>query len=227
MKTLFFSLMTMLGVAFSTAGSEATTLADDLTVKAGGSISNFTTHRGLATREDSIGGFATLGAPLGGGLLAYDWSLNDTDDGGELDFALSYSRGASLLGHDFGFTAGFGSVESTFGDREEIFAGLSYTWLADLTATVWHETENDWVGVELGASYDIATPVENLTVSPFASVNLADEYTAVELGVKAGYAVTDQLSISAKASFNNNDFEGSSFEVDNEWIFGAGATFKF
>ena len=88
MKTLFFSLMTMLGVAFSTAGSEATTLADNLTVEAGGSISNFTTHRGLATREDSIGGFATLGAPLGGGLLAYDWSLNDTDDGGELDFAV-------------------------------------------------------------------------------------------------------------------------------------------
>ena len=227
MKKLFFSLMTMLGVAFSTAGSEATTLADNLTVEAGGAISNFTTPRGLATREDSIGCFATLGAPLGGGLLAYDWSLNDTDDGGELDFALSYSRGASLLGHDFGFTAGFGSVESTFGDREEIFAGLSYTWLADLTATVWHETENDWVGVELGASYEIATPVENLTVSPFASVNLAYEYTAVELGVKAGYAVTEQLSISAKASFNNNDFEGSSFEVDNEWIFGAGATFKF
>jgi hypothetical protein len=227
MKKLFFSLMTMLGVAFSNAGSEATTLADTLSVEAGASISNFTTHRGLATREDSLGGSATLGAPLGGGLLAYDWSLNDTDDGGELDFGLSYSRGASLLGQDFGFSAGFGSVESSLGDREEIFAGLSYSWLADLTATVWHETENDWVGVELGASYDIATPVENLTVSPFALVNLADEYTAVELGVKAGYAVTDQLSISAKASFNNNDFEGSSFEVDDEWIFGAGATFKF
>ena len=52
-------------------------------------------------------------------------------------------------------------------------------------------------------------------------------HSAVEVGVKAGYAVSDQLSISAKASFNNNDFEGSSLEVDKEWIFGAGATFKF
>ena len=227
MKKLFFSLMTLLGVALSNAGSEATTLADTLSVEAGASISNFTTHRGLGVREDSLGGTASLSAPLGGGLLAYDWALSDTDDGGELDFSLSYSRGASLLGHDFGLIAGIGSVESSFGDREEIFAGLSYTWIADLTATVWHETENDWLGVELGASYDIATPVENLTFSPFALVNLADEYTSVEVGVKAGYAITDQLSVSAKASFNNNDFEGSSFEVDEEWVVGAGVSYKF
>ena len=83
------------------------------------------------------------------------------------------------------------------------------------------------IGVELGASYDISTAVENLTLSPFALVNLADEYTAVELGVKAGYAITDQLSVSAKASFNNNDFEGSSFEVDEEWVVGAGVSYKF
>jgi hypothetical protein len=144
-----------------------------------------------------------------------------------LGFSLSYSRGASLLGQDFGLIAGIGSVESILGDRDEIFAGLSYGWLVDLTATVWHETENDWTGVELGASYDISTAVENLTLSPFALVNLADEYTAVELGVKAGYAITDQLSVSAKASFNNNDFEGSSFEVDEEWVVGAGVSYKF
>ena len=40
MKKLFFSLMTMLGVALSNAGSEATTLADTLSVEAGASISN-------------------------------------------------------------------------------------------------------------------------------------------------------------------------------------------
>ena len=91
--------------------------------------------------------------------------MSDTDNGGELDFSLSYSRGASLLGHDFGLIAGIGSVESSLGDREEIFAGLSYTWIADLTATVWHETENDWLGVELGASYDITTPVTQLQIS--------------------------------------------------------------
>jgi len=206
---------------------KATTLADTLGVEAGASISNFSTHRGLAVRDDSIGGVASLSAPLGGGTLAYDWALSDTDNGGELDFSLSYSRGASLLGQDFGLIAGIGSVESILGDRDEIFAGLSYGWLVDLTATVWHETENDWTGVELGASYDISTAVENLTLSPFALVNLADEYTAVELGVKAGYAITDQLSVSAKASFNNNDFEGSSFEVDEEWVVGAGVSYKF
>jgi hypothetical protein len=225
MKKLILTTLLM-GAAMISA-VKATTLADTLGVEAGASISNFSTHRGLAVRDDSIGGVASLSAPLGGGTLAYDWALSDTDNGGELDFSLSYSRGASLLGQDFGLIAGIGSVESILGDRDEIFAGLSYGWLVDLTATVWHETENDWTGVELGASYDISTAVENLTLSPFALVNLADEYTAVELGVKAGYAITDQLSVSAKASFNNNDFEGSSFEVDEEWVVGAGVSYKF
>ena len=220
-------LTTLLMGAVMIGAVKATTLADTLGVEAGASISNFSTHRGLAVRDDSIGGVASLSAPLGGGTLAYDWALSDTDNGGELDFSLSYSRGASLLGQDFGLIAGIGSVESILGDRDEIFAGLSYGWLVDLTATVWHETENDWTGVELGASYDISTAVENLTLSPFALVNLADEYTAVELGVKAGYAITDQLSVSAKVSFNNNDFEGSSFEVDEEWVVGAGVSYKF
>ena len=44
MKKLFFSLMTMLGVALSSADSEAATLAD-ISVEAGASISNTTTHR--------------------------------------------------------------------------------------------------------------------------------------------------------------------------------------
>ena len=225
MKKLILTTLLM-GAAMISAVI-ATTLADTLGVEAGASISNFSTHRGLAVRDDSIGGVASLSAPLGGGTLAYDWALSDTDNGGELDFSLSYSRGASLLGQDFGLIAGIGSVESILGDRDEIFAGLSYGWLVDLTATVWHETENDWTGVELGASYDFSTALENLTLSPFALVNLADEYTAVELGVKAGYAITDHLSVSAKASFNNNDFEGSSFEVDEEWVVGAGVSYKF
>ena len=142
MKKLILTTMLM-GAAMISA-VKATTLANTLGVEAGASISNFSTHRGLAVRDDSIGGVASLSAPLGGGTLAYDWALSDTDNGGEFDFSLSYSRGASLLGQDFGLIAGIGSVESILGDRDEIFAGLSYGWLVDLTATVWHETENDW-----------------------------------------------------------------------------------
>ena len=227
MKTLLIGLMTVLGAAFSIAGSEATTLADNLKVEAGASISNFTTDRGLAPREDSLGASILLGAPVGGGTFAFDFGLSDTDDGGELDFSASYAKGISLLGQNFDLTAGISSVESVFGDREEVFVGLGYTWVADLTATVWHEDNNEWYGVELGASYDIETPVAGLIATPFATVNIADEYSAVEVGVKATYKVSDQLSVGAKASYNNNDFDGSSFDVDNEWIIGAGASFKF
>ena len=78
MKTLLLGLMTVLGAAFSIAGSEATTLSSNIKGEAGASISNFTTDRGLATREDSIGASILLGAPVGGGTVAFDFALSDT-----------------------------------------------------------------------------------------------------------------------------------------------------
>ena len=227
MKKLFFSLMTMLGIALSNAGSQATTLATDLSVEGGASISNFSTHRGLATREDSIGGSLALSTAVGGGDLSFGASLFDTDGGGEMDFGASYSLGVDLFGQNIGLTAALKDTESIFGDREELSLTASYTYIADLSVGVWYEDNNDWFGVELGVSYDFKTPVKNLTLSPFVTVNLAEEYEALELGVKADYVLTEDVSIIGKVSFNNNTFEGSSFEVDEEWVVGAGLSYKF
>ena len=227
MKKLFFSLMTMLGIALSNAGSQATTLATDLSVEGGASISNFSTHRGLATREDSIGGSLALSTAVGGGDLSFGASLFDTDGGGEMDFGASYSLGVDLFGQNIGLTAALKDTESIFGDREELSLTASYTYIADLSVGVWYEDNNDWFGVELGVSYDFKTPVENLTLSPFVTVNFAEEYEALELGVKADYVLTEDVSIIGKVSFNNNTFEGSSFEVDEEWVVGAGLSYKF
>ena len=227
MKTLLFSLTTMLGIAFSIAGSQATTLATDLSVEGGASISNFSTHRGLATREDSIGGSLALSTAVGGGDLSFGASLFDTDGGGEMDFGASYSLGVDLFGQNIGLTAALKDTESIFGDREELSLTASYTYIADLSVGVWYEDNNDLFGVELGVSYDFKTPVENLTLSPFVTVNFAEEYEALELGVKADYVLTEDVSIIGKVSFNNNTFEGSSFEVDEEWVVGAGLSYKF
>ena len=227
MKKLFFSLMTMLGIALSNAGSQATTLATDLSVEGGASISNFSTHRGLATREDSIGGSLALSTAVGGGDLSFGASLFDTDGGGEMDFGASYSLGVDLFGQNIGLTAALKDTESIFGDREELSLTASYTYIADLSVGVWYEDNNDLIGVELGVSYDFKTPVENLTLSPFVTVNFAEEYEALELGVKADYVLTEDVSIIGKVSFNNNTFEGSSFEVDEEWVVGAGLSYKF
>ena len=227
MKKLFFSLMTMLGIALSNAGSQATTLATDLSVEGGASISNFSTHRGLATREDSIGGSLALSTAVGGGDLSFGASLFDTDGGGEMDFGASYSLGVDLFGQNIGLTAALKDTESIFGDREELSLTASYSYIADLSVGVWYEDNNDLFGVELGVSYDFKTPVENLTLSPFVTVNFAEEYEALELGVKADYVLTEDVSIIGKVSFNNNTFEGSSFEVDEEWVVGAGLSYKF
>lgn len=226
MKKLILKTLLMGAVMISAVN--ATTLAENVDVSAGVSVTNFTTDRGLATRDDSFGYSLSLGAPLSDGTLSFGVDLNDLDGDFEQDFAITYGREISVFGQTFGAILSFAGTDSSFGDREEISAGVKYaTPFGDVTTTVWNELENDWFGVEIGVSRDIASPVDNLTLTPFATVNLADEYKALEVGLKAGYAVSDQLSLSTKLSYNNNDFEGSSFEVDNEWIVGAGLNFKF
>ena len=78
-KTLF-SLLTILGIAFSNAGTQATTLADNIGVSGGISVSNFTTDRGLAVREDSFDYSLSLTAPLAGGDFSIGLGLADSDD---------------------------------------------------------------------------------------------------------------------------------------------------
>jgi|TARA_R110000824_G_C15024562_1_gene658723 hypothetical protein len=226
MKKLILTILTMGAVMISAVN--ATTLADNIDVSAGVSTTNFTTDRGLATREDSFGYSLSLGAPLSDGTLSFGVGLNDVDGDFEQDFAITYGREISVFGQTLGAVLGFAGTDSSFGDREEISAGFTYgTTFGDVTTTVWNELENDWFGVEIGISRDIASPIADLTLTPFVTANLAEEYKAIEAGLKAGYIVSDQLSLSAKLSYNNNDFEGSSFEVDNEWIVGAGLNFKF
>ena len=219
-------ILTLLGASIISAAS-ATTVATDLSVEGGASITNFSTDRGLAKREDSIGVSLALSTALGAGDLSFGASLSDTDGGGEMDFGASYSLGVDLFGQNIGLTAALKDTESIFGDREELSLTADYTYIADFSVGVWYEDNNDWFGVELGASYDFKTPVENLTLSPFITVNIAEEYEALELGVKANYVLTEDISIVGKVSFNDNDFEGSSFEVDEEWIVGAGLSYNF
>lgn len=219
-------ILTLLGASLMSA-AYAGTVATDLSVEGGASISNFSTDRGLAKREDSIGVSVALTAPVSVGDLSFGASLFDTDGGGEMDFTASYSLDYDLFGQNIGLTAALKNTESIFGDREELSVTASYTYIADITVGLWYEDNNDWLGVELGVSYDFETPVENLTVSPFITANIAEEYEALELGVKAGYVLTEDISIVGKLSFNDNDLEGSSFEVDKEWVVGAGLSYKF
>ena len=219
-------ILTLLGASIISAAS-ATTVATDLSVEGGASISNFSTDRGLATREDSIGASLALSTALGGGDLSFSASLFDTDGGGEMDFGASYSLGVDLFGQNIALTAALKDTESIFGDREELSLTADYTYIAVFSFGVWYEDNNEWFGVELGASYDFKTPVENLTLSPFVTVNIAEEYDSLELGVKANYVLTEDISIVGKVSFNDNDLDGSSLEVDQEWIVGAGLSYNF
>ena len=221
-------ILTLLLVAIFGGAAFGTTLADS-SVGVGFSASNFETSRGLAVREDAFGYSLNLTAPVNGGDLSFGVGLYDIDgDSEDSDYSISYTRGIELFGQKLGAKASFSGFDSTFGDRDEIAVGLLYKYsIVDAELAVWHDFDNDWYGVEIGASTSVETPISDLTVTPFVTLNLVDEYTAIEAGLKASYPVTDQISASLKASYNNNDFDGSSFEVEDEWIIGAGIGYKF
>ena len=230
MKTLLFSLTTLLGVTFGNAGVTVTNLLGDLSPELGVTYSELSTHRGVATREDSLAFSALVGVPVEGANLSIGVDLHDVDGDTEKDWSIAYARPIEIFGQSLGARAHLKRIDSSHGGWEEIGLALTYAHdVADLTATVWHEADSAGAyGVEIMVSRDFDTPVKSLTVTPFAAVNIADEYDGVEAGIAATYELDNGLSLFVKAAYNDNDLDSSSaYALDNDWSVGAGASFKF
>ena len=229
MKTLLFSLVTMLGVTIGNAGISAVDLAENISVDASVSYSNLSTSGGLAVREDSLGYSVLLGTSFEGGVASVGVDIYDADGGTDTDLSISWARPVTVLGQSLEAEIYLQQIESSYGGWEEAGLGLTYSneW-ADVTATFWHELGTDAsYGVEITVSRDFAVPVENLTVSPFVAVNIANDYNAVEVGVSADYDFGNNVSVGAKVSYNHNDVDGSAYSLDNDWVVGAGFNYKF
>tara|TARA_Y100001938_G_C8052846_1_gene412791 strand:+ start:476 stop:1165 length:690 start_codon:yes stop_codon:yes gene_type:complete len=229
MKTLLFSLVTLLGVTLGNAGLSAVDLAENISVDASVSYSNLSTSGGLAVREDSLGYSVLLGTSFEGGVASVGVDIYDADGGTDTDLSISWARPVTILGQSLEAEIYFQQIESSYGGWEEAGLGLTYSneW-ADVTATLWHELGTDAsYGVEITVSRDFTVPVENLTVSPFVAVNIANDYNAVEVGVSADYDFGNNLSVGAKVSYNHNDVDGSAYSLDNDWVVGAGFNYKF
>lgn len=230
MKTLLFSLASMLGVTIGNAGITVTDLLGDFSSEASVSYSNLSTNRGLATREDSSAFSALVGVPVEEAQVSLGIDLHEVDGDLEKDWSVSYARPVKVFGQDLGAKAHFKRIDSSHGDWGEIGLALTYSHdLADLTATVWREVEsNDAHGVEVKVSRDFSTPVESLAVAPFVAANVSNEYSSVEAGVSATYDFSNGFSLFLKGAYNNNDLDSSdAYALDDDWSFGAGVSLKF
>lgn len=232
MKKLVIGLMTVLGVAFSSAETcvaTSPTLTQGISVEAGVSHSELTNTRGLKVRDDAFNYSLLLGTDVGGGSLSAGVGLFETDDDTDSQIDLSWNTGVDLLGQAFDAKVSFQKVETDFGGWEQFGLGLAYSHeLADVSATVWHElgSSADY-GVELTASRIFATPVANLSVIPFVTTNFANSYNALEVGTVVDYDFGNGLSVAAKAAYNNNDLDNSSYSLDHDWNVGLGFKYEF
>ena len=232
MKKLVIGLMTVLGVAFSSAETcvaTSPTLTQGISVEAGVSHSELTNTRGLKVRDDAFNYSLLLGTDVGGGSLSAGVGLFETDDDTDSQIDLSWNTGVDLLGQAFDAKVSFQKVETDFGGWEQFGLGLAYSHeLADVSATVWHElgSSADY-GVELTASRIFATPVANLSVIPFVTTNFANSYNALEVGTVVDYDFGNGLSVAAKAAYNNNDLDNSPYSLDHDWNFGLGFKYEF
>ena len=232
MKKLVIGLMTVLGVAFSSAETcvaTSPTLTQGISVEAGVSHSELTNTRGLKVRDDAFNYSLLLGTDVGGGSLSAGVGLFETDDDTDSQIDLSWNTGVDLLGQAFDAKVSFQKVETDFGGWEQVGLGLAYSHeLADVSATVWHElgSSADY-GVELTASRIFATPVANLSVIPFVTTNFANSYNALEVGTVVDYDFGNGLSVAAKAAYNNNDLDNSPYSLDHDWNVGLGFKYEF
>ena len=230
MKKLVIGLMTVLGAAFSSAGTETSSnLTQGIAVDIGVSHSELTNTRGLKVRDDAFNYSLLLGTDVGGGSLSAGVGLFETDDDTDSQIDLSWNTGVDLLGQAFDAKVSFQKVETDFGGWEQVGLGLAYSHeLADVSATVWHElgSSADY-GVELTASRIFATPVANLSVIPFVTTNFANSYNALEVGTVVDYDFGNGLSVAAKAAYNNNDLDNSPYSLDHDWNVGLGFKYEF
>ena len=229
MKTVLISLMTMLGVAVGNAGVTATDLLGDIFSEVGASYSNLSTSNGLATRDESFGYSATAAIPVEGIDLNIGIDLHDVDGGWEKDWSLSFARPVELFGQKLGLEASYKNIDSSFGAWDQVGLGVTYSHsVADVTTSLWRELgSNGSYGVEFLVSRDFDTPIENLTVTPFVAVNVAEEHSAVEAGVSAAYD-WNGITLFLKGSYNDNDVDASNaHSLENEWHFGGGVSYKF
>ena len=227
MKTLI-SLITMLGVAICNAGSHAA-LTDSISVEAGISYNNVSTSGGLATRGDSTSASILLGSPLSGGVASVGVDLHRAGGETEADVNIAWGVPLTLFNVTLDTEVYFQKIDSSYGGWEEVGIGAAYgfDWV-EVGATLWHELgSNAGYGIELTASREFATPVDGLTVSPFIAVNFADSYDAIEVGVSADYQLTEDVVVSAKASFNDNDADGTDYSLSKDWVVGASLTYSF
>tara|TARA_R110001583_G_scaffold103163_1_gene250204 strand:- start:1193 stop:1873 length:681 start_codon:yes stop_codon:yes gene_type:complete len=223
------TILTTLVMGATMFGAVKATNIADVSAEGGISFSNLSTSNGLAVREDTTNYSLLLGTAVGDGDLFVDIGLAEGDGNTDTDILVSWGRSVNLLGQDFAGLASFKKIESSYGSWEQLGLGLTYTdSIADFTVNGWHQLgSNASYGAEFIISKDLGLLIDNLTLTPFASANFANDYKAVELGVSVGYDFGNGLSIGGKASYINNDADGTFYNLDHDWGFSAGISYKF
>jgi len=223
------TILTTLIMGAAMFGAVKATNIADVSAEAGISFSNLSVRNGLAVREDTANYSLLLGTAVADGDLSVGIGLAEGDGNTDTDVLVSWGRSVNLLGQDFAGEASFKKIESSYGGWEQLGLGLTYTdSIADFTVNAWHQLGSSAsYGAELTISKDLGLLIDNLTLTPFASANFANDYNAVELGVSVGYDIGNGLSIGAKASYLNNDENGTLYDLDHDWGVSAGLSYKF
>lgn len=223
------TILTTLIMGATMFGAVKATNIADVSAEAGISFSNLSVRNGLAVREDTANYSLLLGTAVADGDLSVGIGLFEGDGNTDTDILVSWGRSVNLLGQDFAGLVSFRKIESSYGGWEQLGLGLTYTdSIADFTVNAWHQLGSSAsYGAELTVSKDFGLLIDNLTFTPFASANFANDYNAVELGVSVGYDFGNGLSIGAEASYLNNDAEGTLYDLDHDWGVSAGLSYKF
>ena len=203
----------------------------DIEIEAGTKVSTSSTNKGLKLRGDSTAYSVGLNSDIAQGQVGVGVNFYDVHGGGsDLDLLFSYSREVSILGQDFVADFYYNQFDSSWGDWEEIGVGTLYeTPWVDLGGQLWKQVGGEGqFGATLSVSKTLGAGLINefLDFTPYLDLNLAEEFSAYEAGIKAYYDLGNGVSLGAKVAIKDCSAEGSA-GIDNTVGYTLGMKIKF
>jgi hypothetical protein len=182
-------------------------------------------YRGAQKAEQSVQSSLKLGSSVAGLGLSAHGCTNQAIDTGVDSYHLGAGAGKSFSDGLLSVYAGINHFEDRPGNAlSEFEVGLSSNTLLSPSVSVFRDFDDSLYTVEVGVSHDIDVSVATLGLDASAGntdLTSNTDRTYYSVGANLSKSVSENSDLSVGVDYIDAD------DIDREFVFGAGLTFKF
>ena len=182
-------------------------------------------YRGAQKAEQSVQSSLKLGSSVAGLGLSAHACTNQAIDTGVDSYHLGAGAGKSFSDGLLSVYAGINHFEDRPGNAlSEFEVGLSSNTLLNPSVSVFRDFDDSLYTVEVGVSHDVDVSVATLGLDASAGntdLTSNTDRTYYSVGANLSKSVSENADLSVGVDYIDAD------DIDREFVFGAGLTFKF